>query len=209
MRCARPSFWRRQGPWVGRERPPTSRVAPGQLCCVAACTRAALLHAGFAAAVAKANEQSSNPRNGELSCLSSSHQTQTRKSQPADSSPKIVSRTRRTACRIYRRQPRIRCDGIRESVAKARPRFPEVVEATQPQCGREMEHSEEARHSDAPTVCLRAPPCLPTWSRMTCIIADRCACWRGSSDSRCQARAAYGTWNWGKLWRECGFTHPR
>src|SRR5712692_2041905 len=51
-------FWRRQESWVGRERPPTSRVAPGQLCSVPASSRAAFLYAGFhadlAAALAKA-----------------------------------------------------------------------------------------------------------------------------------------------------------
>src|SRR5713101_2312239 len=46
-------FWRRQRPWVGRERPHTSRVAPGQLCSVTACTRAAIIHEGFDGAIAK------------------------------------------------------------------------------------------------------------------------------------------------------------
>src|SRR5712692_5701128 len=45
--------WRRQRPCVGRERPPTSRVAPGQLCSIAASSRAAFLHAGLAATFAK------------------------------------------------------------------------------------------------------------------------------------------------------------
>src|SRR5713226_4428554 len=51
MRVADLVSWRRQRPCVGRERPPTSRVAPGQLYCVAACTRAALFYAGLAAAI--------------------------------------------------------------------------------------------------------------------------------------------------------------
>jgi len=106
-------------PWVGRERPPTSRVAPGQLCSVSACPRAAFLHAGFAAAVAKA--QTNNlliPRRENRHAPPQATHTQTRKSGPTGSNRKVVSRTRRTACRIYRRQPRIRCDGVRESVAK-------------------------------------------------------------------------------------------
>src|SRR5712692_9382182 len=77
------------------------------------------------------NQQSSDPQKGEPSCPSSSHPHPNPKESTYSSNRKVVSRTRRTACRIYRRQPRIRCEGVRESVAKARPRVPELVEATQ------------------------------------------------------------------------------